>query len=62
MQNTKNFEYLLLINDEFFLMYCEIKQVTYKTTLNKTFKQTNYINKVMRKFVNNVLKQVCSLF
>jgi len=62
MQNTKSFEYLLLINNEFLLTRREIKQVTYKIILNKIFKQTNYINKIMRRLVNNASKQICSLF
>jgi len=62
MQNTKNFEYSLLINDEFLSTYREIKQIIYKITLNKIFKQTNYTNKIMRKLVNNISKQIYFLF
>ncbi len=56
MQDTKNFEYLSLINNELCLTYYEIKRTIYKIVSNKTFDQTNYINKVMRKFIDNVLK------
>ena len=62
MQKTKSFEYLLLINDKLFLMYREIKQVTYKIALNKIFKQISYINRIIRKLVDNALKQIRSLF
>lgn len=62
MQDTKSFEYLSLVNDESSLTHCEIKRVTYKTTLNKTLRQTSYMNKIMRKLVDDASKQVRSLF
>jgi len=34
----------------------------YKTILNKTSKYINYTNKVMRKLINNALKQIRFLF
>ncbi len=37
IQDTKNFEYLLLINNKLFLTYCEIQQTIYKIVLNKIF-------------------------
>ena len=60
MQDTKNFEYLLLVNNRFLLTHREIKQAIYKVVLNKIFNQTNYTNKVMRKLVDDASKQVHS--
>jgi len=62
MQDTKDFNYLSLIEDDVLLTYCEIKRVTHKAILNKTLKYISYINRVMRKFVNNILKQIYFLF
>jgi len=62
MQDIKDFNYFSSIKDNVLLTYREIKRVTYKTTFNKTLKYTNYTNRVMRKFVNNALKQIRSLF
>jgi len=62
MQDTKDFNYFSLIKDDILLTHYEIKKVTHKAILNKTLKYTNYINKVMRKFVNNALKQIRFLF
>ncbi len=62
MLNTENFKYLLLIENDTSLMHCKIKRVIYKTMLNKTSKHTEYINKIMRKLVNDMLKQIHSLF
>jgi len=62
MQDTKDFNYFFLIKDNILLTYCEIKRVTHKATFNKTLEYTSYTNKVMRKFINNALKQIRSLF
>ena len=62
MQDTKSFEYLFLIDNKLFLTYRKIKQIIYKTILDKIFGQTNYINKIMRRLIDNVSKQIYSLF
>jgi len=62
MQNTKDFNYLFLIKDNVLLIYRKIKKAMYKAISNKTLTYTSYINKVMRKFVNNALKQIRFLF
>jgi len=62
MQDIEDFDYFFLIEDDVSLIYREIKRVTYKATLNKILKYTNYTNKVMCKFVNNTLKQIHFLF
>ena len=62
MQDTKNFEYLFLVNNELSLTHCEVKRTIYKIALNKTLDQTNYINKIMYKFIDNISKQICFLF
>jgi len=62
MQNTKDFDYYFLIEDNILLTHCEIKRVTHKTTFNKTLEYTNYTNKVMRKLINNASKQIRFLF
>jgi len=62
MQDIKNFNYFFLIKDNILLTYREIKRVTHKATFNKTSKYIDYKNRVMRKFVNNALKQICFLF
>ncbi len=43
-------------------MHHKIKRVIYKTMLNKTLKHTEYINRIMRKLVDNMLKQIRFLF
>ncbi len=62
MQDTKNFEYLFLVNNEFSLTYRKVKQVIYKIALDKIFDQINYINRVIYRLVDNVSKQIRSLF
>jgi len=56
MQDTKNFEYLFLVNNEFSLTYRKVKQVIYKIALDKIFDQINYINRVIYRLVDNVSK------
>ena len=54
MLNTEDFEYSFLIKNDISLMHCKIKRVIYKTMLNKILKYTEYINKIMRRFINNM--------
>jgi len=56
MQNTKSFDCFFSIKNDVSLIYCEIKKVTYKTIFNKISKYIDYINKIMRKFVNDASK------
>ncbi len=53
MLNTENFKYLLSIENDVSLMHRKIKRVIYKMMLNKTSRHTEYINKIMRKLVND---------
>lgn len=62
MQNTKDFEYLLSIENDASLTYREIKQTIYKTTLDKALKHTRYTNRIVRRLINNASKQIRSLF
>jgi len=62
MQNIENFNYFFSIEDKVSLIYREIKKVTYKIILNKISRYIDYINKIMRKLVNNALKQIHLLF
>ncbi len=52
--NTEDFKYSLLIENDISLMHCKIKRVVYKMMLNKTSKYTKYINKIMRRLVNDI--------
>ncbi len=52
--NTEDFKYSLLIENDISLMHCKIKRVVYKMMLNKTLKYTKYINKIMRRLVNDI--------
>ncbi len=56
MLNIINFEYSFSIEDDILLMHHEIKRVIYKATSDKTLKYMKYINKIMRRLVNNVSK------
>ena len=56
MLNMKDFEYSFLIEDDASLMHCKIKRVIYKMTSDKTLKHTKYMNKVMRRLVDNTSK------
>jgi len=62
MLNTINFKYLLLIEDDISLMHHKIKKVVYKVTSDKMLKHMKYINKIMRRLINNTSKQICFLF
>jgi len=56
MLNTKDFKYLLLIKNDVSLLYHKIKRVIYKMMLDKTSRYTEYINRIMCKFIDNTLK------
>ena len=62
MLNTEDFKYLLLIENDASLMHRKIKRVVYKITLNKTLKHTEYINKIMRRLINDTSEQIYSFF
>ena len=62
MLNTENFKYLLSIENNVSLMHRKIKRVIYKIMLNKTSRHTKYINKIMRRLVNDTSEQIRSLF
>ncbi len=53
MLNTIDFKYSLLIEDDILLMHCEIKRIIYKATSDKTSRYTRYINRIMRRLVND---------
>ena len=53
MLNTEDFKYLLSIKNDALLMHHKIKRVIYKMILNKTLKYTKYINRIMRRLVDN---------
>jgi len=56
IQDTKDFNYFFLIEDDVLLIYREIKKVIYKTIFDKISKYISYTNKIMRKLVNNASK------
>ncbi len=62
MLNTENFKYSLSIENNASLMYHKIKRVIYKMMLDKTSRYTKYINRIMRRFINDASEQICSLF
>ena len=62
MKNVENFNYLSSIDDDVSLSFREIKQITYKTTFDKTLEQINYINKIIRMLVDDAFEQIRSLF
>ena len=53
MLNTEDFKYLLSIKNDASLMHHKIKRVIYKMILKKTLKYTKYINRIMRRLVDN---------
>ena len=53
MLNTIDFKYSLLIEDDASLMHCKIKRVIYKATSDKTSRHTKYINRIMRRLVDD---------
>jgi len=62
MQNTINFEYSFLIEDDVSLTHHEIKRVIYKATSDKTSRHTKYINRIMCRLIDDTLEQICSFF
>lgn len=58
MQDTKSFEYSFLIENNVLLTHHEIERIAYKTTLNKISKYTKYTNQIMRKLIDDALKQI----
>ncbi len=54
MLNMKDFEYLLSIKDDALLMHCKIRKVIYKITSDKTSRYMKYMNKVMRRLIDNM--------
>jgi len=53
MLNMKDFEYSFLIEDDALLIHHKIKKVIYKMTFNKTSKHMRYMNKIMRRLVDD---------
>jgi len=62
MQNTESFEYLLLVNNKFSLIYREIRKIIYKITSDKISEQINYTNRIIRRLINNASEQIYLLF
>ncbi len=62
MLNTEDFKYSFSIKNDASLMHCKIKRVIYKMMLNKTLKHTEYINRIMRRLVEDASEQIRSLF
>ncbi len=62
MLNIIDFKYSFLIEDDASLMHHEIKRVIYKATSDKTLKHMKYINRIMRRLVNDVSEQIHSFF
>ena len=62
MLNTEDFEYSFLIENDASLIHCKIKRVIYKMMLNKTSRYTEYINRIMRRLLNDMSKQIHSFF
>jgi len=62
MLNTIDFEYSLSIENDVLLMHHEIKRVIYKAIFDKTSRYTKYINKIMRRLIDDVLEQIHSFF
>ena len=53
MLNTINFKYSFLIENDVSLTHREIKRVIYKVTSDKTLKHMKYINRIMRRLIND---------
>ncbi len=53
MLNTIDFKYSLLIENDVSLTHHEIKRVIYKATSDKMSRHTKYINKIMRRLVDD---------
>ena len=62
MLNTEDFKYSFSIENDALLMHRKIKKIVYKTMLNKTSRHTEYIYKIMCRFVDDTSEQIHSLF
>jgi len=62
MLNTIDFKYSLSIEDDALLMHHEIKRVIYKVISDKMLKHTRYINRIMRRLIDDTSEQIRSLF
>ena len=62
MLNTIDFKYSLSIEDDASLMHHKIKRVVYKVTSDKMSRHTRYINRIMRRLIDNTSEQIRSLF
>ena len=62
MLNIKDFKYSFLIENDASLMHHKIKRVIYKMMCNKISRYTEYINKIMRRLVDDVSEQIHFLF
>ena len=56
MLNTEDFKYSLLIKNDASLIHHKIKRIIYKMTFNKTLKHTEYMNRIMRRLIDDTLK------
>jgi len=56
MLNTINFKYSFSIENDASLIHHEIKRVIYKATFDKTLKHMKYINKIIRRLINDMSK------
>ena len=53
MLNTIDFKYSLSIDNDVSLIHRKIKRVIYKATSDKMSRHTKYINKIMRRLIND---------
>jgi hypothetical protein len=53
MLNTEDFKYSLSIENDISLMHRKIKRIIYKITFNKTSRYIEYINRIMRRLIDN---------
>ncbi len=53
MLNKINFKYSFLIKDDALLMHRKIKRVIYKAISDKTSRHMRYINRIMRRLVDD---------
>jgi len=56
MLNTIDFKYSFLIEDDVSLMHHKIKKIIYKVTFDKMLRHTKYINRIMRRLVDDTSK------
>jgi len=56
MLNIIDFKYSLSIEDDILLIHCKIKRIVYKVTFNKMLKHTKYINRIMRRLIDDMSK------